>query len=257
MHRIARTLLVLAAVIGIGAATQLSADEPVSVDAADLPGIVEMFDGMETGEVEARLVMRNAMKGHLILKNVSDEPLNIAVPEAFGAKHVLGQFDGGGGGFGGQGGGQGGGAQAGGGGIGGAGGGLGGAGGGGGGFFSIAPQKMKSIPYNSVCLEHGKTEPMSKMHYVPVPLEEVAETPEEEQLLIGIARSPQSTKAMQAAAWHIFNDMSWQELAAKEVNHANRPNSPYFTRGELMMAQQIVGESQRRAKEAENRENRL
>lgn len=261
MRRLSRSLLMLAVVTTLSALRVGTADEQVSIEAPASPpiaGITPMFDGMETGSLEARVVMKNAMKGNLILKNLTDEPINISIPEAFGAKHILGQFDGGGGGgFGGGGGGQGGGGQTAGGGAGGGGAGGGAAGGGGGGFFSIAPQKMKSVPYTSVCLEHGKTEPMSKMTYVPVRLEEVAETPELQQLLIGISNSGRSTQAMQAAAWHMTDNMSWAELAAKEVNHANRPNSPYFSQADLMMAQRIVAESKRRATEAEKAAKRL
>lgn len=260
MRRFTRSLLILAATFGMCLGNPCAADEPASIDA--LPTFQTMFEGMESGDLDAKLVMKNAMKGSLVLKNLSDEPLNITIPEAFGGKQILGQgFGGGGGGFGGGGGGfggqQGGGAQTTGGGAGG-GGGLGGGGDQGGGFFSIAPNKSKAVPYNSVCLEHGKTEPMSKMKYVPVPLEEVAETPELEQLLIGVSRSGRSTKAMQAAAWHMTDDMSWQQLAAKKVDRLpGRADTPYFTANELRAAQAIVAESVRRAKEEDKNDRRL
>ena len=79
-----------------------------------------------------------------------------------------------GGGMGGMGGGM----------MGGMGGGMGGMGmgggmmgGGGGGFFSIPPEKTVQVPLTTVCLEHGKAEPRTKMTYKLVKLEEYTSDP--------------------------------------------------------------------------------
>lgn len=250
------TLIAATVAAAFSLASLTHADEPVSIEDAPIEqigGITPMFDGMTSGVLSAKLIMKDAMHGHLLLQNLTDEPLNVSIPEAFGGQQVLGQGFGGGfgGGGGGLGGGGGGGAQT------TAGGNSGADSGGDTGFFSIAPQKIKSVAYKSVCMEHGKTEPMSKMTYVPVPLEEVTQDPALQELVKGVAKSPRSTQAMQAAAWHLTDNMSWKELAAKKYNAVGRPDTPYFTRAELLMAMEIVAESRRRAEAAKNAANRL
>ena len=58
-------------------------------------------------------------------------------------------------------------------------------------------------------------------------------------------------RAAQAAAWHLNNDMSWQELAAKRIRAPTAPSQPYFTSAEIQAAMQIASTAVRTAKEAE------
>src|SRR5690348_11324911 len=67
---------------------------------------VELFAGMEAGQVEAKIIPKDAKEGTLTLKNKTDKPLTIRMPEAFAAVPVLAQIGGGGGGLGGLGGGN-------------------------------------------------------------------------------------------------------------------------------------------------------
>ncbi|MDA7980430.1 MAG: hypothetical protein MPJ50_16855 [Pirellulales bacterium] len=114
---------------------------------------VELFEGMKSGELEAKIILKDSTKGKVFITNKSDKPVNVKLPEAFVAIHAqLGGFGGfggnrgvqaGGGGFGGGGLGRGGGL--GGGGLGGGGlggGGLGGGGGGGGGILTSRPNEL-------------------------------------------------------------------------------------------------------------------
>ena len=205
---------------------------------------LDLFDAIENGQIEAKLVLQNAGSGNLILSNIGSDDLDIAIPDTYGVKHVLPQFGGQGGGFGG--GGAGGGGQAGGG---GGAGGLGGAGGAGGaGFFSIPAGKTRHTPYNGVCLEHGKTEPSPRMHYVPVRIDDVTTDPVVQEITRQISKNQAFDKSAQAAAWHLQNDMSWQELAAKTYDNVGRPDSPYFTTAELAKARAIVDGARVRAR---------
>ena len=114
---------------------------------------VELFEGIDKGLLEARLIPRNADGGNLFIANKSDRPLTVKLPKAFAAVQVLKQgFGGQGGGVGGAQNGSGGGQSLGGGaGAGGLGGGLGGFGGGGGaGLFTVAPEETAKIPMKSV-----------------------------------------------------------------------------------------------------------
>ncbi len=81
---------------------------------------VDLFDGIENGSLEVRMIAANSKKGNLLIENKSDKPLTVKMPDAFVGVQVLKQYPGGGGGGGGQS-------------VGGGGGGGGGFGGGGGG----------------------------------------------------------------------------------------------------------------------------
>ena len=98
----------------------------VHADDAVEPRSVELFAAMEAGDIEVRYIPRDAREANVMIRNNTDRPLRIEMPEAFAGVPVLAQF-GGGGGFGGgqQGGGFGGGGNQ------GQGGGFGGGGGGG------------------------------------------------------------------------------------------------------------------------------
>ncbi|MEX0726818.1 MAG: hypothetical protein WD065_11145, partial [Planctomycetaceae bacterium] len=85
---------------------------------------VELFQGIEDGQFDARIIAKNALQGKILIENKTDKPLTVELPDSIVAVHILKQF--GGGGMGGMGGGMGGM----GGGMGGMGGGMGGMGGG-------------------------------------------------------------------------------------------------------------------------------
>lgn len=228
---------------------------------------VGMFEGIEQNLINVRMVATDSLGGSLFVENLTGEALSVELPPALVGVQVLPQFGGGfggqGGGLGGQGGGFGGqGGQGGqnqsvggggqGGGLGGQqGGGLGGGqGGGGGGFFSVPPEMIARVPYQSVCLEHGKAEPRPSITYKVIRPEEYSSDPALGELLKMVAAGRVEKQAAQAAAWHISSGMSWQQLASKAYNHINAPDSPYFQPQTLQLAQLIVAESQSRAAEA-------
>ena len=51
----------------------------------------------------------------------------------------------------------------------------------------------------------------------------------------------------QAAAWHICNGMSWEELAAKKINRLGRPDEPFFTLAQLKAASQVTAAAEKLA----------
>ena len=245
---------------------------PVSADSRNKPvgEEVEFFEAIESGRIEAKPIAKNSLSGNVIIKNLGNQPIRIKLPESFVIQQVLPQFGGGGGGggFGGgqQGGGQqGGGGQAGGGGFGGQGGqqqgGQGGGrqgGGGGGGFFSVGPDRTARLAYTSVCLEHGKMEPSPRMNYEIKKVESYTKDVELQVLIKQVGLGKLDTEVAQAAAWHLANKMSWDELAAKKVDHIGYPDSPYFLTEKLAIARQLtaavkvaaIEERDRREKEA-------
>ena len=220
---------------------------------------VEFFAAIEAGQIEAKLIPKNALSGTVLIENKTDKPLNIKVPEAAVGVPMNFQFGGGGGGqqggFGGgqQGGGQGGGQQQQqGGGMGGGGqqggGGGGQQGGGGGGFFSVPPERVISLPFHSICLEHGKPEPTSSSRYKLVPVSQVSNDPVLYELLTVVGTGKVDSQAAQAAGWHLTDKMSFQQLAAKAMTHlGGQPPTPYFSQAQLQGAQQLLALSAQKA----------
>ena len=197
---------------------------------------VELFQAMKDGTIKVQYIPHDALKANVLIENKTKKPLNVKLPAAFAGVPVLAQFGGGGGGMGGGGGGGG---QAGGGGMGGmGGGGMGGGGGGGGGFFNVAPEKIGKFKIATVCLEHGKPDPNPRMKYTIIPIESYIERPAVIELMKMFGRGGMNQAAVQAAAWHLNNDLSWQELATKIKSRKrfSRYAEPYFTRNELQAA---------------------
>ncbi len=231
---------------------------------------IDVFAGIEQGVLDVKMIPNDAMGGNMLIENKGDKPLNVDFPAAFIGKQVLKQFGGGGGGFGGGGqqggfgggqqGGQGGGQQSQGGGFGGGqqgggggfGGGQQGGGGGGGGFFSVPADRIVRVAYRSVCLEHGKPEPTSRVTYRIGKVEEFSDDPVLEETLKMVASGQLDPQAGQAATWHLANKMSWQELAAKSIPHVGRPATPYFSADTLARAQNIHTTAVARVKERES-----
>ena len=228
---------------------------------------VDLFAAMEAGDIEVKLICKDSTTGNVLITNKTKKPLAIRLPDAFAGVPVAAQFGcpgapgggcpgGGGGGFGGGGGGGqglgGGGGGFGGGGLGG-GGGFGG-GGGGGGFFNVAPEKVGKIKVTTVCLEHGKDDPNPRIPYELKPLESVVENPKVIELVKMVSRGEIDQHSAQAAAWHLANGMSWQELAQKVGRkHLNGATEPYFTRGHLERALAATKVAVERAEKAEKK----
>lgn len=221
---------------------------------------VEFFAAMKAGDIEVKLIQKDATAGTVIIRNKTKKPLSIKLPDGFAGVPVAAQFGGGGGmGGGGMGGGMGGGGMGGGGnqgtgggggGFGGGGGGMGGGGGGGGGLFSIAPDKVGKIKVVSVCLEHGKADPNARIPYEVRPLDSFTQDPKVVELVKMLARGELDQHSAQAAAWHLANGLTWEELANKVgVKHLDGTKEPYFTAEQLALAYRIASEATRRADE--------
>ena len=227
----------------------------VSAKAEQATPAIDLFEAVEQGVVDMKYIAKSDRRARVILTNNTDKQVNLQMPEAFAGVPALAQFGGGGGGLGGGGGGLGGGGggqQAGGGGFGGGGGGL---GGGGGGQFSIPPEKTCKIEVATVCLEHGKRDPSSSKPYEMIPVDEFVDRPAVIELLKAFGRGELDHGAAQAAVWALNNDMTWEELAAKQTGTVRSGNrQPYFTRQQIFAAMAYAKEAVRRAELAEQRE---
>ena len=227
-----------------------------------------LFEAMDAGQVDVKIIPQDATKANVLIKNLTDKPIDLRLPTAFASVPVLaqGMMGGGmgGGGMGGMGGGgmggggMGGGGQAGGGGMGGmGGGGMGGGGMGGGmGMMRVAPERMRKLAVTTVCLEHGKPDPNPKMAYKMVPLEQFSNDPKIRVLCEALGYGQVTQNTAQAAAWNIMDNLSWQELASKNrVESKYIGNIRWFSPIELQTAVAVVQECNRIAEERQPSES--
>lgn len=264
--------LTLAGVAGLAAASKVPIKNLRLDPTAEQ---VDLFDAMDKGLVKVKLVPKSSLKGSVFFENTTQKPLTIKFPAGMAATQILpqggagiggGPAGGGGGGFGGgglgggggqaMGGGLGGGGLGGGGGFGGGGGGL-----GGGGVFSVPAERIAQVPWTSVCLEHGKTEPRSTMTYKLVKLEDQVKDPVVRQLVVGLAKNEIGQDAAQCAVWHKANGLTWEQLASKTVKLPGQPAYALFSQDTMFnavrsvnYAEAVVREQAKAAGESEQRD---
>ena len=80
--------------IGLGVFLSAAATESTSPPAE--PAVLDLFAGIDDGKIEAIVIPRDSKRVTLQLKNKSDQPITIRLPEAFAAVPVQAQFAGGG-----------------------------------------------------------------------------------------------------------------------------------------------------------------
>jgi hypothetical protein len=218
---------------------------------------VDLFDAIEAGQVEARLIARDSRKCRVFIRNKGDKPLNVALPEAFAGVPILAQefpgFGDGGGIFGDNfrdigmddqpqqvGGGMPGmeifnpmqqqnnrplfnlpeGMQN-------------------RAWFNIPPERVAMVKGTTVCLEHGKPDPRPTFVYAIRPVPEVTGSAAVEMLCAMLGRRLIDQRAAQIAAWHLNNDMSFEQLADLR-GRALGGLMPMFSRAEIDRARQAA-----------------
>ena len=266
------TALCIAALTAIGSSTFANvALAEGRLDPAQEAVEAEFFAAMDAGQLDVKFIPKDATQANVLIRNLTDKPMNVRLPAAFAGVPVLAQMGGMGGGMGGMGGGMGGmgggmggmgggmggGGQAMGGGMGGMGGGMGGMGGGmggmgggmggmGGGMMRVAPQHMRKVTVTTVCLEHGKPDPNPKMAYKIVPLDQFTQDPHVHVVCEAVGRGLVTQNSAQAAAWHFTDKMSWQELATKNRSESKYTgNVRFFSPIEMRTAAGLVTEAKR------------
>jgi len=237
---------------------------------------VDLFNAVDAGLVTVRLIPKDAMGGNVLIENKTGKALTVKIPEAVVGVSIhaqpgnlgFGNFLGANNGAqnnlpGGQ---AGAGQQMQGGGIGmnqqngpnnqfGPQNGFPNPGGGlpnqvGNNFFSVPAEKVISLPFQSVCLEHGKQEPNSSSKYTLIPVPKVSTDPVLYQLLAAVGTGKVDAQAAQAAAWHLANKMSFEQLAEKtNAPLPGLPGAPYFTREQLQTAKDLIEQATEKAAE--------
>lgn len=243
--------LVLAALTTVSEAGKPAIPAQKAVDGL---AVEPLFEMIEADQVDVKLVQKNEAIGNLLVENKSGKPLNVQMPEAFVGVHVLNQ------GFfnnqsnqgQGSGQGQGQGSQT-------TGGGASNSGQSGGPVFSVPPGKIVRIPVKTVCLEHGRPTPASRMDYRIFPVKRFSKDPSLFELLTKVASGKTPQKVAQAAAWHMASDKSWKQLAAMKFRRlGGLPDIPEFTRSQLASARKLAEKSQMLAeKRSKSKDNSL
>jgi uncharacterized membrane protein YgcG len=229
--------LVVALTLGVSALWAADNARPAKIgDYNPKDQNVEMFQAIEKGDIAVRIIPKDSTLCRIQIENKTKKPLNIKLPTSFAAVPVLAQMGdremGGGGRSSSRGGG---GSQS-------MGGGMGGMGGmgGGGGFFNVPAENVGKFNVTTVCLEHGKAEPRAAIPYEVKPLESFTTKPGVRELCEQLGTGQVNQRAAQAAAWNLNNDMTWEQLAAKRIRHANGTSEPYFSQNELQNGKQLA-----------------
>jgi hypothetical protein len=200
---------------------------------------VEMFQAIEKGQIGVKLIAKDASQCNVMIENKTDKPLNVKLPDAFAGVPVLAQ----GGGLGGgrppnssssnnknQQGSQG------------MGGGM------GMGMFNVPPEKVGQFKAATVCLEHGKKEPHNSEYEVKT-IDSFTDKPAVAELCRMLGSGEINQRAAQAAAWHLNNNMTWEQLAAEHNRYADGSTKPYFSPQELQLGRDIASSAIRTAEE--------
>ena len=173
---------------------------------------IDLHEAIDSGTIDVKLIVKNGQQARIVAKNNTDQPLTIQVPEAFAAVPVLAQTTQGGGGT-------------------------------GSGLFNVPPEKVAKHDVGFVCLEHGKPDPRSTMQYELKPISAITTDPAVVAILQMHGRRQIPHAVAQAAAWHLENGLSWQQLASKERKNLSVPNTPYFSRAVLQWASQLAAQT--------------
>lgn len=271
--RVIALLSVVAVCVVSSSAPVRAADAPTKPSRATTKvktpaNTVELFDGMKSGDIEVKLIASDATKGNVIVTNKTKQPISVKLPKAFAGVPVLAQqfpFNGGNRNFANNGntsgviGGNG----------------MNQAMGGGftqginggnnfnrngmnpamnfqpNGIMNIPPEKIAKVRVPLVCLEHGKDDPRASIPYEIKPIETVTGNVAVQQLCAMLGEGKVGQRVAQVAAWHLANGLSYDELAAKQLEEFGSPARPYFTSQELKDAKTVVEQAEDQAEEIE------
>ena len=107
------------------------------------------------------------------------------------------------------------------------------------GMFNFPPEKIGQLKVPTVCLEHGKAEPRPAIPYEIKPIDSVTTNPETQELCRMLGTGQINQRAAQVAVWHYNNNISWQDLAAKQLRFADGTSQPYFSMQEIRAGMQL------------------
>ena len=111
-------------------------------------------------------------------------------------------------------------------------------------LFNVRPEQEGQLKLKTVCLIHGIPNPRPKIKYVIKPIGQVTDKPAVRQVCQMLGAGQIERRVAQAAAWHLNNDKSWDALAklSADPEWCVPPalRKPYFTRQELASAKKLT-----------------
>ncbi len=205
---------------------------------------VELFPAIEKGQIKVRLTAKNADQCLLMVRNATDRPLQVQLPEAFGGVPVLAQRSGGSQAAGDPPVGNPGSTQA-----------LGMAPpetlyqpGGSTAHLDVPAGGLSRVMLRSVCLERYKRGPSARIPYQVKPLSQITDKPEVFELCRMISSSNVNMRMVQAAAWHVNNGLDWGRMLQRGMM-GPFADPARFSPFELLGAQRLVLIAQQAAEE--------
>lgn len=114
------------------------------------------------------------------------------------------------------------------------------------GIVTVPAGKSIQLTLKSVCLNYGRPEPISKMTYRLIPVERFSADPVLAELLesYGPRVDPD---AMQAAAWHVANNMDWKQIGQLPMRSLAATSAKLFQPKDVQAAQKLVDAAKDRA----------
>jgi hypothetical protein len=115
------------------------------------------------------------------------------------------------------------------------------------GFATIPAGKSIRLAMRTVCLHYGRPEPTVKMTYRLQPVAEFSDSPVLAELLENY--SPRTDRdAMQAAAWHVSNVLTWDQVQQLPDRRAPGSGRRYFAQQTVDDARSLVQQAEVAAK---------
>lgn len=106
-------------------------------------------------------------------------------------------------------------------------------------FFSIPPETVLKVKFKSVCLNHGAPNPTVHTQYRLVKATDYSEDERLAALLQLVRSDSISVQTIQAAAWHLTDDLNWDTLRNKSTIAFGR-RRPYFSSREVDDAKKLI-----------------
>lgn len=87
-------------------------------------------------------------------------------------------------------------------------------------MFNIPPEQVAKITVPAVCLDFGKPTPRAAMKYELTAINDASDKPGVAQLCEMLGDKSVDREAIQLAAWHLNNDVSWEKLSSQRTKVA-------------------------------------
>ena len=113
--------------------------------------------------------------------------------------------------------------------------------------FNLPPEATSQVMLPWICLERHKAGPSARIPYQVKPLAKITDKPEVFELCHMLANRSVNMRMLQAAIWHVNNNLGWNQLLHPGAMGAV-PDPLRFTKMELLGAQDLLAIAREAAK---------